>query len=90
MLVWPTAVGQVGEHGIGRGGRIPDSPQRPDDTEETLESNSMESQPKFSSGSVYTRWGKSSCPDVNGTELVYILWKSCRKSIWNRLHVLAG
>ena len=41
MLVWPTAVGQVGEHGIGRGGRIPDSPQRPDDTEETLESNSM-------------------------------------------------
>ena len=67
----PTAVGEIGERGISR---IPDSPELPDDTEETLEfntPNSIESEPKFSSGSIYTQWGRSSCPDVNGTELVY-------------------
>ena len=27
--------------------------------------------PKASAGSVYVRWGRNSCPNVNGTELIY-------------------
>ena len=28
-------------------------------------------EPPSSGGAIYTRWGKSSCPQVKGTELVY-------------------
>ena len=64
-----TVLGQVGENGISTSDRIPESP---DYTEETREFNilSIRSQ-RLSSGSIYTRWGNNSCPDVNGTELVY-------------------
>ena len=64
--------GERGESEIGRTGIIPDSSQLLDDREERTELNvSTAENTSTSSGIAYTRWGNSSCPDVDGTELVY-------------------